>query len=93
MKLYVGNLQYSSTEEDLMTLFSEFGEVTSINIIKDRHSGDSKGFGFVEMADNSYGDKAIKGLNGISFQGRLIKVNQAQASKSNSGRSARGKRF
>lgn len=92
MKLYVGNLQYSSTEEDLKELFSEFGEIISINIIKDRHTGDSKGFAFVEMTDNTSGDKAIKGLNAAQFQGRSIKVNQAQ-DKPNNNRSNFGKRY
>lgn len=92
MKLYVGNLQYSSTEEDLKELFSQFGEITSIDLIKDKISGDSKGFAFVETENNAVGDKAIKGLNGTQFQGRAIKVNQAQP-KTNNSRSNRGKRY
>lgn len=91
MKLYVGNLQYSSNEEDLQELFSQFGDITSINLVTDRISGDSKGFAFVEMASNSDADKAIKELSGKQFQGRSIKVNQAQ-SKPNSSRPNRGKR-
>jgi RNA recognition motif-containing protein len=78
MKLYVGNLSYSVTEDDLQALFSEFGEVESANIIKDQMSGQSKGFGFVEMPDNSEADKAIKALNGKEVKGREIKVNQAK---------------
>jgi RNA recognition motif-containing protein len=78
MKLYVGNLSYSVTEDDLQALFSEFGEVESANIIKDQMSGQSKGFGFVEMPDNSEADKAIKALNGKELKGREIKVNQAK---------------
>lgn len=92
MKLYVGNLQYSSIEDDLKELFSQFGEVTSISIIKDRHTGDSKGFGFVEMGDNASGDKAIKGLSATQFQGRLIKVNPAQ-DKTKSSHPSFGKRY
>lgn len=78
MNLYVGNLAYSVTEEDLREAFSEFGTLESVNIIKDKYSGQSKGFGFVEMPDNSEADKAIKGLNGSQLKGRPIKVNQAK---------------
>ena len=78
MNMYVGNLSYSVTEDDLKALFSEFGEVESINIIKDKFSGRSKGFGFVEMPDNSEADKAIKALNGTNLKERDIKVNQAK---------------
>jgi RNA recognition motif-containing protein len=78
MNLYVGNLSYGVTEDDLQALFSEFGEVASVNIIKDQMSGQSKGFGFVEMPDNSEADKAIKALNGKELKGREVKVNQAK---------------
>ncbi|MCK4468558.1 MAG: RNA-binding protein [Desulfobacterales bacterium] len=78
MNMYVGNLSYSVTEDDLKALFSEFGEVESVNIIKDKFSGRSKGFGFVEMPDNSEADKAIKALNGTNLKERDIKVNQAK---------------
>lgn len=78
MNMYVGNLAYSVTEDDLKTLFAEFGEVANVNLIKDKFSGQSKGFGFVEMPDNSEADKAIKALNGTEMQGRNIKVNQAR---------------
>lgn len=78
MNLYIGNLPYSVTEEDLKDAFSEFGKLTSVNIIKDKYSGQSKGFGFVEMPDNSDADKAIKALNGSQLKGRAIKVNQAK---------------
>lgn len=77
MNMYVGNLAYNVTVEDLTEAFSEFGTVESVNIIKDRFSGQSKGFGFVDMPDNSEADKAIKALNGTDFKGRDIKVNQA----------------
>jgi RNA recognition motif-containing protein len=77
MNMYVGNLAYNVTVEDLTESFSEFGTVESVNIIKDRFSGQSKGFGFVDMPDNSEADKAIKALNGTDFKGRDIKVNQA----------------
>ena len=78
MNLYVGNLPYGVTEDDLRAAFSEFGEVSSVNVISDKFSGQSKGFGFVEMPDNSEADTAIKALNGSEMQGRNIKVNQAK---------------
>ncbi|RMD97265.1 MAG: RNA-binding protein [Deltaproteobacteria bacterium] len=78
MNIYVGNLPYSVTEDDLRTTFTEYGEVSSVNIIMDRFTGQSKGFGFVEMPDNSEADSAIKALNETSMQGRNIKVNQAK---------------
>ncbi len=90
MNLYVGNLSYSVTEEDLKEAFSEFGELESVNIIKDKYSGQSKGFGFVEMPDNAEADKAIKALNGNQLKGRAIKVNQA---KPRGDRSARRPRY
>lgn len=90
MNMYVGNLSYSVTEDDLKVLFSEFGEVESVNIIKDKFSGRSKGFGFVEMPDNSEADKAIKALNGTNLKERDIKVNQA---KPRSDRSSRKPRY
>jgi RNA recognition motif-containing protein len=78
MNIYVGNLPYSLTEDDLKAAFSQFGEVSSANIIMDRMSGQSKGFGFVEMPDNSEADEAIKALNESALNGRNIKVNQAR---------------
>ena len=78
MKLYVGNLAYSVNEDDLREMFSAFGEIASAELIKDRMSGQSKGFGFVEMPNNSEADTAIKTLNGKMNDGRALKVNQAQ---------------
>ena len=78
MNIYVGNLAYSLTEDDLRAAFSEFGEVSSANIIMDKMSGQSKGFGFVEMPDDSEADQAIKALNESALNGRNIKVNQAR---------------
>ena len=78
MKLYVGNLSYSVNEDDLREMFSAFGEIASAELIKDRMSGQSKGFGFVEMPNNSEADTAIKTLNGKMNDGRALKVNQAQ---------------
>jgi len=78
MNIYVGNLSYSVTEEDLNDAFAEFGEVTSVNLIKDKFSGRSKGFGFVEMTDNSEAIAAIKALDDTDMKGRNIKVNEAK---------------
>ena len=78
MNIYVGNLPYNVTEDELRAAFSEFGEVTSATLIMDKFSGQSKGFGFVEMGNNSDADKAIKALNESAFKGRNIKVNQAK---------------
>ncbi|MEE8286447.1 MAG: RNA-binding protein [Gammaproteobacteria bacterium] len=78
MNIYVGNLPYNLTEDDLKAAFSEFGEVSSANIIMDKMSGQSKGFGFVEMPDDSEADQAIKALNESALNGRNIKVNQAR---------------
>jgi RNA recognition motif-containing protein len=78
MNIYVGNLPYSLNEEDLKAAFSQFGEVSSASIIMDSMSGQSKGFGFVEMPENSEADEAIKALNESALNGRNIKVNQAR---------------
>lgn len=78
MNIYVGNLPYSATEEELRTAFGAYGEVSSVNVITDRDTGQSKGFAFVEMADNSAADSAIKGLNDTPMGGRNLKVNQAK---------------
>ena len=77
-KLYVGNLSYSTTEESLNGLFAQFGEVVSAIVIKDRATGQSKGFGFVELADEAAADKAIEAQNGKEFEGRRIRVNVAE---------------
>lgn len=77
-KLYVGGLAYSVTEAELQALFAEQGNVVSAVIIKDRDSGQSKGFGFVEMADDAEAAKAISTLNGKDLSGRIIVVNEAR---------------
>ncbi|PJB67196.1 MAG: RNA-binding protein [Anaerolineae bacterium CG_4_9_14_3_um_filter_57_17] len=77
-KLYVGNLPYSATEEELQVMFSKAGTVTSVAIIKDRDSGRSKGFAFVEMASADDAQKAISMLNGQDFAGRPLTVNIAR---------------
>ena len=78
MNKYVGNLPYSVTEDDLQQAFSQFGEVASVSLITDKFSGQSKGFGFVEMPNNSEADTAIKAMNESDLKGRNIKVNQAK---------------
>jgi RNA recognition motif-containing protein len=78
MNIYVGNLPYNLTDDDLRAAFSEFGEVSSVNIIMDKMSGQSKGFGFVEMPDDSAAEEAIEALNESALNGRNIKVNQAR---------------
>jgi RNA recognition motif-containing protein len=76
-KLYVGNLSYNTTEDTLRTLFSEFGSVASAKIIFNRDTGESKGFGFVEMGSDEEAAAAVTGVNGRDFEGRQIRVNEA----------------
>ncbi len=78
MNVYVGNLPYSTSSDDLREAFEAFGEVTSANVISDRDSGRSKGFGFVEMSDDSAAKEAIEKLNGTEMDGRTITVNEAR---------------
>ena len=78
MNIYVGNLPYTVTEDDLRETFGTFGNVSSASIITDKYSGQSKGFGFVEMPNNSEADKAMKALNGSDMSGRNLKVNEAK---------------
>lgn len=81
MNIYVGNLAFNVTEGELKQAFEDFGEVTSAKIIKDKYSGESKGFGFVEMSDETEAQTAIKGLNEKELNGRGIKVNEARPPK------------
>jgi RNA recognition motif-containing protein len=76
-KLYVGNLSYNTTEDGLRNLFSGFGNVVSSKIIFDRESGNSKGFGFIEMGSDEEAAAAIAGTNGREFDGRQLRVNEA----------------
>jgi RNA recognition motif-containing protein len=78
MNIYVGNLPYSTTEDELKALFAEYGEVVSATIITDRFSGRSKGFGFVEMAVQREGETAIAALDGSMLNGRNLRVNMAR---------------
>ncbi len=77
-KLYVGNLSYDAVQSDLQSWFGEFGTVESANIISDRETGRSKGFGFVEMSSDDEAQAAIDGLNGQDCGGRAIRVNEAK---------------
>jgi RNA recognition motif-containing protein len=77
-RIYVGNLPYKTTSEDLGALFTQHGEVTSAQVIVDKFSGRSKGFGFVEMAEDAQADAAIQALNGFAMEGRELTVNEAR---------------
>jgi cold-inducible RNA-binding protein len=78
MNIYVGNLSYEVTEEDLKKAFESFGEVDSAKVIKDKYTGRSKGFGFVMMSDKATAESAIQGLNGKDLKGRSLNVNEAR---------------
>jgi cold-inducible RNA-binding protein len=84
-KLYVGNLPYSVTEESLTTYFAQAGTVTSAKIVNDRDSGRSKGFGFVEMASEAEASAAIEQLNGKEFEGRTLRISEANPPRPKSG--------
>jgi RNA recognition motif-containing protein len=85
MNIYVGNIAFSMTEDDLNELFSEFGEVTSCKIITDRETGRSRGFAFVEMAEQAEGENAIEALSNREMDGRRLKVNEARPREDRSG--------
>ncbi len=85
MKLYVGNMSYDTTEEDLRLACEAFGKVDSVTIIKDKDSGQPKGFGFVEMSSKAEGQAAIEGLNGKELKGRTLNVNEARPRTGNFG--------
>jgi len=76
-KIYVGNMNYNTTEDELQDLFQSYGDVKSVNIIIDRYSGQSKGFGFVEMENNHAAVAAVSALNEREFGGRRLRVNEA----------------
>jgi len=85
MNIYVGNLSYEVTEEDLKEAFESFGQIESVKIIKDNYTGRSKGFGFVEMSNNADAQSAIDGLNDKELKGRTLKVNTARPRTENRG--------
>lgn len=89
-KLYCGNLSYDFTNSDLEKLFLEFGEVRSAEVIADRDTGRSKGFGFVEMTNSAEAQAAITGLNDREVSGRPLKVNEAKPREARSGGGGRG---
>jgi len=91
-KVYVGNLSYGTTDSDLQRMFEEFGTVESAQVIMDRESGRSKGFGFVEMGSQQEAEAAIKGLNGKDIDGRALTVNEAKPREDRGGRSGGGGR-
>jgi len=78
MNIYVGNLSYETAEEDLRQAFEQYGEIVSVNVIKDKFSGQSRGFAFVEMATKEAGEAAIAALNGAELQSRELTVNEAR---------------
>ncbi|NVL91809.1 MAG: RNA-binding protein [Desulfobacterales bacterium] len=93
MNIYVGNLSYEVTEEDLREAFEGFGQVASVNIIRDRYSGQPKGFGFVEMPAKAEGQSAIIGLDGKELKGRTLNVSEARPrSEDRRGGGRRGRR-
>ena len=82
MNLYVSNISYNMTEEDLQQIFEQHGEVVRVHIVKDRETGRSKGFAFVEMGSEAAGDAAVEGLNNQQVNGRTIRVNKAHPRES-----------
>lgn len=92
-KVYVGNMNYSTAENQLRDLFAQYGEVSSVNIIVDRYTGKAKGFGFVEMANDDEAQKAIDALNGFEFMGRQLRVNEAEDKPRRDGGNFRPRRY
>ena len=92
-KIYVGNLSFSSTEDDLKELFGRHGTVESVAVITDRETGRARGFAFVEMAEASAAGDAIRALDGSDFGGRNIKVNEAQDRRGGGGGGGGGSRY
>jgi RNA recognition motif-containing protein len=90
MNIYVGNLSYNTTEDMLRQAFEGFGEVSRVNIIKDKFSGDSRGFAFVEMPNQDEGMAALSGLNGQDLDGRSLSVNEARPRDDRGDRGGRG---
>ena len=89
MNIYVGNLSFEVADEDLRQAFEEFGQVDSATVVKDKFSGRSRGFGFVEMPTNDEAKAALSGLDGIDLKGRNLKVNEARPREERGG----GRRF
>jgi RNA recognition motif-containing protein len=91
MKLYVGNLAFQTSSEDLQQLFAEVGTVESASVVEDRETGRSRGFGFVEMSSNEEGQKAIEQFNGKEVNGRSLNVNEAKPREDRGGRGGGGR--
>jgi len=85
MNIYVGNLSFDATEDEVRELFAAFGQVTSVSLIKDKFTGRPRGFGFVEMANDGEAQKAIAELNGKDFKGRSMTINQARPREDSGG--------
>lgn len=90
MNIYISNLNFATKNDSLQDLFAQYGEVSSANIIMDRETGRSRGFGFVEMSDDAEGQKAIDALNGTEFEGKVITVNVARPKTERSDRGSYG---
>ena len=93
MNIFVGNLNYSITEDDMREIFEEYGELTSVKLITDKFTGRSKGFGFVEMTDADEAKKAIEELNGAEVEGRSMVVNESIEKKRDNNRGGGGGGF
>ena len=91
MNIYVGNLSFDATEADVENAFAEYGDVKSVNIVKDRDTGRSRGFAFVEMHDKQSGEQAIEGLNDQQIAGRPVTVNEARPRENRGGGGGRGR--
>lgn len=89
MNIYIGNLNWQTTEADLQAAFEAYGQVGSVTIIKDRYTGQSRGFGFVEMPNDSEGQAAVDGLNGKDLDGRTLRVDVARPRDDNRSRDDR----
>jgi len=90
MNIYVGNLSYNTDDESLRKAFEAYGEVSSAQVVVDRETGKSRGFGFVEMPDQTAAEEAIKALNGSDLDGRNVSVNQARPKAERTDRGGRG---
>lgn len=90
MNIYVGNLPYNASEDQLRELFEQFGPVASLRIIKDKFTGNAKGFAFVEMVEAEHGAQAVEQLNGKEFGGRTLRVNEAREREERPPRSNNG---